>query len=80
MNGCVDPCFKFAGTAAESEVPIKIPYRMPANIPDLYIRKAAGINCQKDGFTGKGVFTIVDVTGRSAVPGRAESEGFFEVL
>ena len=29
-------------------------------IPDLYIRKGAGTNYQKDGFTGKGVFTIVD--------------------
>lgn len=36
------------------------PYKVRVKIDDLYIRKGAGVNHQKDGFTGKGVFTIVD--------------------
>lgn len=51
---------KITGTAAEPEAPAKFPYKVRVKIPDLYIRKGAGTNYQKDGFTGKGVFTIVD--------------------
>ena len=36
------------------------PYQVRVKIPDLYIRKGAGTNYQKGGFTGKGTFTIVD--------------------
>ena len=50
---------KIAGTAG-TEAPAKFPYMVRVKIDDLYIRKGAGINFQKDGFTGKGVFTIVD--------------------
>lgn len=49
-------------TTAELEDPIKFPYQVRVKIPDLHIRKGAGTNYQKDGFTGKGVFTIVDET------------------
>lgn len=51
---------KITGTAAEPEAPSKLPYKVRVKIPDLYIRKGAGTNYQKDGFTGKGVFTIVE--------------------
>ncbi len=51
---------KITGTAAEPEAPAKFPYKVRVKIPDLYIRKGAGTNYQKDGFTGKGVFSIVD--------------------
>lgn len=51
---------KITGTAAEPEAPEKFPYRVRVKIPDLYIRKGAGTNYQKGGFTGKGTFTIVE--------------------
>lgn len=51
---------KITRTAAEPEAPAKFPYKVQVKIPDLYIRKGAGTNYQKDGFMGKGVFTIVD--------------------
>lgn len=38
----------------------KYPYRVRVKISDLYIRKGAGTNYQKDGFTGKGTFIIVE--------------------
>ncbi len=36
------------------------PYKVRVKIDDLCIRKGAGTNYQKNGFTGKGVFTIVE--------------------
>lgn len=46
---------KFAEPSGKST-----PYKVRVKIDDLYIRKGAGVNYQKDGFTGKGVFTIVE--------------------
>ena len=51
---------KITGTAAEPETPAKFPYMVRVKIPDLYIRKGAGTNHQKGGFTGVGTFTIVE--------------------
>lgn len=42
------------------QAPAKFPYQVRVKIPDLYIRKGAGVNYQKGNFTGKGVFTIVE--------------------
>ena len=38
-----------------------LPYMVRVDIDDLYIRKGPGKDHDKNGFTGKGVFTIVDV-------------------
>ncbi len=47
--------------AAEPEAPGKFPYQVQVKIPDLNIRKGAGINGQKTGkYTGIGTFTIVE--------------------
>lgn len=35
------------------------PYTVRVNIPDLNIRSGAGTNYKSNGYTGKGVFTIV---------------------
>ena len=51
---------KITGTEADPEAPAKFPYKVRVKIPDLHIRKGAGTNYQKDGFTGQGVFTVVD--------------------
>lgn len=48
---------KIAGTGQPAAF---TPYKVRVKIDDLYIRKGAGVNHKKDGFTGKGVFTIVD--------------------
>ncbi len=47
-------------SGAEPEAGARFPYQVRVKISDLYIRKGAGTNYQKDGFTGKGVFTIVE--------------------
>lgn len=38
-----------------------LPYMVQVSIDDLYIRKGSGTNYAKNGFTGKGIFTITDV-------------------
>lgn len=48
---------KIAGAEQSGEF---VPYKVRVKIDDLYIRKGAGVNYQKDCFTGKGVFTIVE--------------------
>lgn len=45
---------------ADKTVQAEFPYQVRVKISDLYIRRGAGINYQKSGFTGKGVFTIVE--------------------
>ncbi len=47
-------------SAAEPEGAAGLPYLVRVKISDLYIRRGPGTNYQKDGFTGKGVFTIVE--------------------
>lgn len=37
-----------------------LPYMVQVDIDDLYIRKGPGNNYPKNGFTGKGIFTITD--------------------
>ena len=54
------PDTEAAGTAAGPEEPKAFPYRVRVKRADLCIRKGAGVNGQKAGFTGKGVFTIVE--------------------
>lgn len=53
---------KITGTVTEQEPLAEFPYMVRVKIDDLYIRKGAGINYQKGGFTGKGIFTIVEET------------------
>lgn len=46
----------------KAEVPSSVPFTVQVSIPDLNIRKGAGTDYARTGkFTGKGVFTIVEV-------------------
>lgn len=48
----------------------EFPYMVRVTIDDLYIRKGPGTNYAKNGFTGVGVFTIVDAkTGKGSKTG-----------
>ena len=69
---------KFSGKTAESspaeELPVVPfePYRVRVSIPNLNIRKGPGTNYARTGyFTGKGVFTIVEVK-----PGAGSDSGW----
>lgn len=47
-----------------------LPYMVQVTIDNLYIRRGPGTNYAKDGFTGKGIFTITDVkTGKGSKTG-----------
>lgn len=47
-----------------------LPYMVRVEIDDLYIRKGPGTNYAKNGFTGKGIFTITEVkTGKGSKKG-----------
>lgn len=47
-----------------------LPYMVQVTIDNLYIRKGPGTDYPKDGFTGKGIFTITDVkTGKGSKKG-----------
>ena len=47
-----------------------LPYMVQVTIDDLYIRKGPGTNYAKNGFTGKGIFTITEVkTGKGSKKG-----------
>lgn len=48
----------------------EFPYMVQVTIDDLYIRKGPGTNYAKNGFTGKGIFTITDArSGRGSKKG-----------
>lgn len=47
-----------------------LPYMVQVDRTDLYIRKGPGTNYAKNGFTGKGIFTITDVkSGKGSTKG-----------
>lgn len=58
---------KYAGNApahAQPELSASVPFLVKVSIPDLNIRKGPGTEYARTGqFTGKGVFTIVEVSG-----------------
>ena len=54
--------FKVYVSKAEEEAP-DVPFLVRVSIPDLNIRKGPGTNFSRTGsYTGKGVFTIVDIS------------------
>lgn len=54
---------KYAGgaTPAPTPTPTDVPFKVRVTIDNLSIRKGPGTNTQRLGYTGKGVFTIVEV-------------------
>lgn len=51
---------KITWMAAEPKGPTKFLYKVRVKSPVLCVRRGPGTNYQKDGFTGKGIFTIID--------------------
>jgi len=55
---------KYAGNASAPAEPIvSVPFLVKVTIPDLNIRTGPGTEYERNGYTGKGVFTIVEVFG-----------------